>query len=362
MFSFQKYAPDDKWGFAQAGHTPLKGLWNVIYAYMRICMWAVPFVTFFSIFSFHGKDTRLKLLSLVPLGFAAFYAGFYNLGMIDYGSRYYLQAYLVMIFLASGGVLLTRDLISKKNKSTAELFVPFFLLFNSIFMFFGVISILFPVLSKSAENSALMKNLEQAPYKKPVVIFFRDDPQRMDSLFTRNLPDFASRKTVYVLYLSPEENEELLKSLPGRQPLMVIHDNVGKRNYISPILDNEVNVKNLSSAAINYWKGVRDKEKAELLFLRALTIEPDNVEIMLMLGALYSEMNQYDKAISILRKASKVPGYGIALYPLGKALGESGNYKEAASVFEKLVDLNISPSITTKSKAWCEFYRKKIKQ
>ena len=56
LFGYEKYDPEDKWGFGVSGHTPLKGLWNSVFSFMRNSFWTVPFIFIFMLLSFSRKE------------------------------------------------------------------------------------------------------------------------------------------------------------------------------------------------------------------------------------------------------------------------------------------------------------------
>jgi len=68
VFSFSRFDPTDKWGFGVMGHTPLLGMWNLLFSIMRNSMWSMPFVGILSLISL--KYQRKNWFLFLPiLGF-----------------------------------------------------------------------------------------------------------------------------------------------------------------------------------------------------------------------------------------------------------------------------------------------------
>jgi tetratricopeptide (TPR) repeat protein len=106
--------------------------------------------------------------------------------------------------------------------------------------------------------------------------------------------------------------------------------------------------KTMQSAFENHQKG--NFEQAEYFYKKILKKQPDNPDILHMLGVLFCQMAQYDYAIAYIRKALQFqPADSASAYcNLGVALQGKGQIDEAITQYRKAIEFN--PSF---DKAYC---------
>jgi protein O-GlcNAc transferase len=81
--------------------------------------------------------------------------------------------------------------------------------------------------------------------------------------------------------------------------------------------------------------------KAEDLYRKVLTVQPENFYALHYLGVLYTQLGHYDRAISHLEKALQVdPSDAGTYYNLGIAFQGKGQIDDALNTYQKTVELN----------------------
>ena len=88
--------------------------------------------------------------------------------------------------------------------------------------------------------------------------------------------------------------------------------------------------KAIQSAFENHQKG--NLKEAESLYKKILKKQPDNPDILHMLGVLFCQLANYDLAITIYQKSASIRPADIASEAycnLGVALQEKGQFDEA---------------------------------
>jgi tetratricopeptide (TPR) repeat protein len=98
--------------------------------------------------------------------------------------------------------------------------------------------------------------------------------------------------------------------------------------------------KTIQSAFENHQKG--NLERAEYFYKKALQKQPDNPDILHMLGVLFCQLANYDSAVKYIRKALQFKPSDIAsaYCNLGVALQEKGQIDEAISQYQRAVEIN----------------------
>jgi len=360
LFGFNVYYPEEKWGFGSFEHNFIKGLWNIAYAHMRNALWTVPFMLIFSILSFAAKDKQPALLVIPFILLTIFYIGWHGLGGKDYGSRFYLPVFMLLLIPAVSGIIEVGRRLEKKTTAKPELFIVVFTIITAAYSF---TAILLPLLSSLLElNKAQLEQwqfIENPPgLTSPALIFIQGTDGAMNFMFTRNSHDYINQKNIYVLYLDPEENEKLIRLFPDRTPY-ILYINPKGGGFILRAADNRKNVINYYLAALNYMEGVWDNDKAELEYLKALELDPENAEISLSLANLYiKKKKDYAKALPILRKLATVPGYRNAYYFIGRCLYDSGKKEEAIKTLEEFASGSPKDEITARALQWAQYYKK----
>jgi protein O-GlcNAc transferase len=97
--------------------------------------------------------------------------------------------------------------------------------------------------------------------------------------------------------------------------------------------------KAIQFALKNYQGG--DLNQAKQFCKKALKIQPNNAEILNLLGVIYFELKNFDPAIQYFKKALQFnPKSADAYFNLGNALKEDGNLNEAITYYQKALNLN----------------------
>jgi len=361
LFSFIKYRSYDKWGFGQVRHTPIKGLWNITFAYLRMGFWVTPFITAGALLSFLRKKVESLFLIIIPLGFISFYFFFFAIGNIEFGSRYYFPAFLLLLPLAAGGIEGAGNVFQSQRWFPRKNFIPSFLILISIFMLVGVFpALLRPIRIKYSINRRLMDWLESpaGPEKKTITII-KNVPDKMTGTLIRNHWNYKEQTNIMAMFLLPEENRELIKKFPGREPYLIYFD-YGKNNFaILPYPpEDKVSVLDYIFAGINYERSVGDVKKAGEAFEKAAELEPQNPSIKYNLGYLYFKTGRFKEASELLGTLVKThPDFAEAYYFLGRSLGNMGRKREATEILILFVKKFPKSERVERVKDWINYYK-----
>lgn len=361
LFAFVKYRSIEKWGFGSVRHTPLKGLWNFAYSSMRQSFWLFPFIGIGAVFGVLRKKWKSVLLLFPIIGIIVFYFFYYSLGNLEFGSRYYYPVFILAVPLCAGGLTWLEERFQNKRWFPGSGFIPSFIVCCVLFVLTGILPVLIPLIQRDYKtNKRVMEWIKNPPgMTGKSLIFIRDVPDKMTRVLTRNNWKYKDQENLLALYLMPEENRELIKKFPGRKPYIIYFDYEKKWFSISPYPGkDDINAAYYIFAAINYKKSVFDESKAEMAFLKALEIEPENASIKFNLGFFYFETEQYDRGEKIFRDIiRKHPEYADAYYYLGRCLGESGRQKEAMKILIVYIRKFPGSSLVDKARDWVIYYR-----
>jgi tetratricopeptide (TPR) repeat protein len=104
-------------------------------------------------------------------------------------------------------------------------------------------------------------------------------------------------------------------------------------------------VNKLLPLAINKQRAGNLKA-AESLYKKILKKQPDNIDVLHMLGVIYSQFGNYDLAIKNIRKVLQLnPNNAQAYYNLGNIFRNKGRFDDAVSAYQKA--LKIDPNFTS---------------
>ena len=357
IFGYQRYHPEDAWGFGANGHTLLRGLWHTAYSLMRTGAWGVPFVGLLALASLLAKSKRTAWLLLVPAaGSLALYAGYFTLAGFEYGPRYYLSMYLIALVPAAAGALVVRDALVRRRFTGARAFVSALALSTLVFTAAGA----WPRLATAvrAQTPTLKKVsrlLADPPVESPSVIFLRDHLYLKNTYLTRNLPDYRTSRHIYVLYLTPEENEKVMALFPTRNFYSTVLDPAGDRLEFVPGVDNSRSAPSYFAAGLNAMEF--DPRLAVAAFRRALELAPDEPAIMMNLARAHDLEGDKGSAVAMYARVLQAGAAAFrdqALFYLATALRELGESGEALKVYAELAGSGSDPSYRDRAAAWVD--------
>lgn len=371
VFAFNRYSQQESWGFGRIRHTPLKGLWNFTYSFMRMSFWTTPFMVFFSLFTFFKLRNKALFLWIPIAGIVTFYFFYYSLGIVEFGSRYHFHAYIILIILAAGGISIMNEGLKSKNLFTSNAFNYSLIFLCALYIIIGVLPQMLPdIHSAYSKNSRLhqwMTNPPEVPERS--LIFLREVPDRVADAFIRNPLDYKNSHHLLVLFLAPKVNRKLIEKFPDRVPFIMYFDYQENRFRIAPYPQISSQKDPLETpqyyifAAINYKNALFNEEMTEKMFLKAAELDPNNHSIKYNLGYFYFETHQYEKGIEILtRLTQNNPQIPQAFYYLGRCLGETGRIDEAVEALLETVKIEPQGQYGEKAKEWIIHYNKRLQQ
>ena len=356
LFGYQKYRPDEKWGFGANGHTVLKGLWHTTYSLMRVGAWGAPFVGLFTLISLLTKKWSTRLLVVPVVGFVALYAGYYTLATFEIGPRYYLVMYLLALIPASGGAVLVKDTLARKGVRGSKTFFAALTLSTLLFMGVGM----WPRLSASVKQqisglAEVSTVLDDPPVEPPSVIFLRDHTVLKNNILNRNYWRYQDSRHVFVLYLMPQDNKKVMEMFPSRHVYMTVVDPLtGKLEFV-PYVDNAESAANFLAAGLNYAEF--DARKAAGAFAKALELAPAEPAIMMNLARAYDIDGDRRNAVKLYAGVIVNGEPSLrdrALFSLATDLRELGEPAEALKVYGELAGTGRDPSYRDRAAAWVE--------
>jgi tetratricopeptide (TPR) repeat protein len=356
LFGYQKYRPDERWGFGPNGHTLLKGLWHTAYSLMRAGAWGVPFIGLFTVISLFVKKWSTRLLLVPVLGSMALYAGYYTLATFEIGPRYYLPLYLLALVPASGGAILVRDALARRRAPCARTFVPALALATFLFAAIG----LWPglVASVKAQTPTLAKVsrlLDDPPVEPRSVIFLRDHMYLKNTFLTRNFPDYIDSRHIFVLYLMPDDNKKLMELFPSRNFYMTAVNPISGDLDFVPYVDNAETAANYLAAGLNFVEF--DPRQAVRAFAKALETAPGEPTIMMNLARSYDLEGDKGSAVAMYAQVLQSGDASLsdmALFFMATDLRELGETSEALKVYRELAGIGRDPAYRGKAAAWVE--------
>ncbi|MFZ1946960.1 MAG: tetratricopeptide repeat protein [bacterium] len=356
LLGFFKYEPGERWGFGSMGHTPVRGLWNMAYSFMRAGFWSVPFAALLALVSVAGRQARPALLALPGVLFACFYFGYYDLAGMDPGVRYFMPAQALLAVPAAGGVLVLGERWRRSRVPGADALAASLACLVAAFMAAGAMPpLLSEVRSCFERSTAIYRQVERpAGVAGRSILFLGEDPDRKNNLFVHNPWRYEVEDDITVYYLTPPENQELLRLFPDRTPYTVSFDQRAGRYQATAGLDNSETSRNYLVAARNYRYGVEDFAAAEKAYQRAISLDPRNPNPVIELAGLYVSRKDYDKALPIFQAVVSTGGYVGVRYLLGRTLGEMGRKQEAVAVLKGLLEATSDPLLKAKAEGWIE--------
>jgi len=357
VFGYEVYNPKDTWGFGANGHTLLRGLWHTVYSLMRAGAWGVPFVGLFALVSAVARRQRRAWILLVPVGGSlALYAGYFTLAGLEYGSRYYLAAYLLALVPAAAGALAVREALGRRGYSGAPAFVSALALSTFLFTAAGTWPRLVPAVRAQTRTIMTTSRLfADPPVATPSLVFLRDHTALKNTFLTRNLTDYDRSRHVFVLYLEPEENKKVLAAFPSRRACMSMADPISGDVKFVPFVDNAETAANYLAAGLNYMEF--DARRAAAAFSKALDLAPGEPNILMRLARAFDLDGDKWQAVGAYARVlqSGAPEFrDLALFYLATDVRELGRTEDALNVYRELAETGRDASYRSRAAAWVE--------
>jgi hypothetical protein len=356
LFGYQKYLADERWGFGANGHTLLKGLWHTAYSLMRVGAWGAPFVGLFTLISLFAKKWSARLLVVPVIGSLALYAGFFSLASFEIGPRYYLVMYLLAVIPACGGAILLRDALAKRRIPGSKMLIAGLVLSTLLYLAVGAWPRLAAsVKEQTASLAEVSRLLANPPVEAPSVIFLRDHLYLKNTFLTRNGWRYKDQKHVFVLYLTPEDNNKVMAMFPSRNFYMtIVRPETGKLDFV-PYVDNSESAANFLAAGLNYMEF--DPHQAAGAFAKALEMAPGEPTIMMNMARACDMDGDRGSAIGLYARvivSGEASLRDMALFFLATDLRETGEPAEALKVYAELAGTGRDDSYRARAAAWVD--------
>ena len=164
-------------------------------------------------------------------------------------------------------------------------------------------------------------------------------------------PDKAVESYSTALSLNPANSDSLkVMASEAYESLAEIEKNRTRYTNAIEYIDKGLKLNNKSS--VLYYISAYSKSKlgknndAVNDYLKALDINPKDIESYINLSGLYNEINQFEKSVSIAQKGILVDSKQYKLYNnLGDSLQSQKNYEQAISAYKKSIDLYPSSAV-----------------
>jgi 4-amino-4-deoxy-L-arabinose transferase-like glycosyltransferase len=361
-FGYSIYNPKDMWGFGKNGHDFMSSLWNLTFTILRTSFWTVPSLILLGLFSFTGKKPIVFCLSAIITSFVILNMGLNSTGMVSFGTRYYYIPWLILVILASGGLIYLSAITSRRKLFCGKLFLNISVTTIILYMTFGVNTVILPEIRNMYLNNSFLKNsaLNPPQLQGKNLIFLLNSPGKVNTELTFNNWNYKEQNNLLVHFLMPEENQQLIDSFKDRKPYMEYWDFNQNKFVVIPYPENPNTSNYLLHAGMNYSLLLQPAQvkKAEDAYKKALEISPNCFPIMFKLGAFYLENGSYDKAVRMFHDISKMyPQYQEVYYFLGISTGKAGNTKEASQILEKFISECPQSPYRDKGIDWYLYYK-----
>lgn len=365
LLSYTKYDPQSAVGFGKYGHTPLHGLWNLIFSSMRSCFWMAPFLAILSLFVLSRKNkTPFLQLGFILLSVVALNFLYYGVGSIGFGNRFYYVSSLMMIILASGGIVCLAAFLSRKRILPGKIFIPVLIFCISVYMIFGFYRLVTPLVNEVYQYSSSLSAQLFSPkeLKHKALVFMRSSQNMTNSEFTRNTPDYDKQQSIVVLYLTPDENDELMRVFKDRIPYVAEWDSKKMQFVLQPYPRTPFTPEDYYIAALNYTVlSPAYKPYAAKIYERLYGKNEGNFVTRGSAGMFFYREGQYEKAARIFAKMIREnPRYDQCYFFLGLSLEKMGQKREAAQVFQIIIERFPESKYVNQSKDWLRSYEESL--
>jgi tetratricopeptide (TPR) repeat protein len=114
------------------------------------------------------------------------------------------------------------------------------------------------------------------------------------------------------------------------------------------------NIDNIYARRGNaYWLGKKDHDKAIHDFKKALSITPNNFEVLFNLGMLFEEIGRYDEAITQFSTAIAINKYSSKAFTYrGLSWDEKGEFSHAISDYRRAIEIDADDHTALNNLAW----------
>ena len=86
-------------------------------------------------------------------------------------------------------------------------------------------------------------------------------------------------------------------------------------------------------------------QQAELIYQQILQVDPENAEVLHLLGTIAHQVEKYDLAINLINQAIEIdPNQSSFFNNLGLTLQKQGRFEEAVQAYKQTIDLNSESS------------------
>lgn len=308
------------------GHSLPAALWNTAYRLVRLGFWAAPLALLLAL---KGPQRVLTAGYLVVL--TAAFAFFYNLGQVEFSTRYLLL----------GWVLLTLPAGAAAARHATPGAVLVWLLVSLAAVWPGMVSEARATVAGERQMWGWLR--EQAAGGALVLV--RNTPNRYAKGFVRNEPDLRG-PLVMALFLDPETNAEVRRR-HAELPAALLDFDFSAGSWRLLPAEGQTNPEDdLLVAGINFANSVGDRKKALETWRRIPDGSPYGVAARMNEARLLFRMGHWEEMLQAIRGVSPSPDLRLME---GQALWHSGRRDEARKVFQ---DLLADPAVGAQARAW----------
>lgn len=306
------------------GHSLPAALWNTAYRLVRLGFWAAPLAL---PLAFRGPQRLLTAgyLALLTVAFAFFY----NLGQVEFSTRYLLVGW-VLATLPAG-------VAAARYATPAALAVWLLVALGAVWP--GMVT----AARQTVAGERQMREWLAQQTAGGALVFVRNTPNRFARTFVRNDPSL--RPVVQALFLTPEVNAQVRRRFPDR-PVAVLDFDFGSGSWrLLPegFADPQ---DDLIVAGINYANSVGDREKALEAWGRIPAASAYGGAARMNRARLLFRMGRFEEMTRELEGLSVPPDLRLLQ---GQALWRLGRADAAREVFRGLQD---DPSVGEQARAW----------
>ena len=283
-------------GFFLQGSSVIGNLWNLQFSLVRVCMWQAPLVTLgLAVGALRDRSPgRAYVISVVALALCV-QAVQGGLGGVEYGSRYMLNAFGFAVILAARGLhLALRERITVRAAAVMGGF-------EVTFAALGVFGACLTAARATHDGVRQLDTWLAASTGPHALVFVKSAPDSYASYFTRNLPDFSGGPR-RVLFLDPERNDALRRSLPDYASFLLAYDPAQGTFGLSPYPSRPADADDLNAAAVNTAVSLHKESDAAQLWRQALQRSPDRFDCAYNLMRLSYRLGDDDEALTLTRR------------------------------------------------------------